>query len=63
VPWPDSLELPAGRVAAMVRSILDPMIGERLDTMSLPDLTNERLLSAKVMPNGDLNVYLQPPPD
>ena len=63
VPWPDSLELPAGRVAAKVRSILDPMIGERLDTMSLPDLTNERLLSAKVMPNGDLNVYLQPPPD
>jgi uncharacterized protein with LGFP repeats len=60
VPWPTSIKLSASVVTEKIKSILDPLIGVPQNTTSLPDPQKEHLLSAKVMPNGDLNVYLQP---
>jgi uncharacterized protein with LGFP repeats len=60
VPWPTSIDLSASQVTAKVKSILDPMVGVPQNKVGMPDPTKEHLLSAKVMPNGDINVYVQP---
>ena len=48
----------ASDINAQYKAVLDPMIGVPQDTTTVPG--GAHLLSAKVMPNGDLNLYLQP---
>lgn len=58
VPWPTSMGVSASDINAEYKAVLDPMVGVPQDTKTVPD--GAHLLSAKVMPNGDLNIYLQP---
>ena len=58
VPWPTSMGVSASDINAQYQAVLDPMIGVPQDTTTVPG--GAHLLSAKVMPNGDLNLYLQP---
>lgn len=58
VPWPTSMGVSADDINAEYKKVLDPMVGVHQDTKTLPD--GIHLLSVKVMPNGDLNVYVQP---
>lgn len=58
VPWPTSMGLTAAEVNQKFKAVLDPLLGVRQSPEKLPD--GMHLLSVKVMPNGDLNVYLQP---
>lgn len=58
VPWPTSMGVSASDINAQYKAVLDPMVGVPQDAQTVPD--EAHLLSAKVMPNGDLNVYLQP---
>jgi hypothetical protein len=61
VPFPTSIGLKAGDINAQFKQALDPLVGVPQITKTVPG--GMHLLSAKVMPNGDLNIYLQPPGD
>jgi uncharacterized protein with LGFP repeats len=58
VPWPTSMGVSASEINAQYKAVLDPMVGVPQGTQKVPE--GAHLLSAKVMPTGDLNVYLQP---
>ncbi|HMB93881.1 MAG TPA: hypothetical protein VKP65_23730 [Rhodothermales bacterium] len=61
VPWPTSAFAKAAGINALYKEAIDPLIGIPQGVKTIP--AKMHLLSAKVMPNGDLNVYLQPPLD
>ena len=58
VPWPTSMGVSASDINAEYKKVLDPMVGVPQDTKTVPN--EMHLLSAKVMPNGDLNLYMAP---
>jgi uncharacterized protein with LGFP repeats len=58
VPWPTSMGVSAKEINDQYKAVLDPMVGVPQDTQTVPN--GMHLLSAKVMPNGDLDIYLQP---
>ena len=58
VPWPTSMGVSASEINDKYKAVLDPMVGVPQDTKTVPN--GMHLLSAKVMPNGDLNIYMQP---
>lgn len=58
VPWPTSMGVSAEEINAEYKKALDPLVGVPQNTETLPD--SMHLLSAKVMANGDLNIYVQP---
>lgn len=57
-PWPTAEFVKADQINAMFKKEIDPLVGKPQGLQTLPE--NIRLLSAKVMPTGDLNVYVQP---
>lgn len=58
VPWPTSEKLKAKQVSAELHEVIDPeMFVPRVQGI-VPEAIN--VLSVKVMPNGDLNVYKEP---
>ncbi len=58
VPWPTSIGVSAAEINAKYKEAIDPLVGVPQGEQSVPEQMH--LLSAKVMPNGDLNVYVQP---
>lgn len=58
VPWPTSMGLTAKEVNAQLIGAINPVVGVHQNEVTLPG--NIHLLSVKVMPNGDLNTYVQP---
>lgn len=58
VPWPTSMGVSAAEINAEYKKALDPLVGVHQNTETLP--ASIHLLSAKVMPNGDLDLYVQP---
>lgn len=58
VPFPTSIGVSAASINAEYKAALDPMVGVHQDEQVLPAPLH--LVSAKVMPNGDLNVYVHP---
>lgn len=58
VPWPTSMGLSASEVNDQFKATLNPLVGKKNKIASAPDGIN--ILSVKVMPNGDLNVYMEP---
>jgi len=60
VPWPTSTKVSASEINSEYKKVINPMVGVPQNQTSVPDPNKFHLLSAKVMPNGDLNVYLQP---
>ncbi len=58
VPWPTSMELKAKDVNKEFKAALDPLLKVKQGSQTLP--APFHLLSAKVMPNGDLNIYVAP---
>ena len=58
VPFPTSLGLSAKEVNDQLLAVINPVVGVRQNEVTLP--SGMHLLSVKVMPNGDLNVYVQP---
>lgn len=58
VPWPTSEKLKADQVSAELHEAIDPeMFVPRVQSI-VPEAIN--VLSVKVMPNGDLNIYKEP---
>ena len=57
VPWPTSMGLSAKEVNDKFKNVLNAEIGKPHVVGSAPGSIN--LLSVKVMPNGDLNVYIE----
>ena len=58
VPWPTSEFLKASQLNAQFKDVLDPLLGVQQSPAKVPDPFH--LLSVKVMPNGDLDVYVEP---
>ncbi len=58
VPWPTSMGVSASSINNKFRSALDPMLWKPNVVSSIPAGIN--ILSVKVVPNGDLNVYIEP---
>lgn len=58
VPPPTSAGLSGETLKERFLAVLNPLVGVRQNEVTLPD--GIHLLSAKVMPNGDLNIYVQP---
>lgn len=58
VPWPTSIGLKAKKINERFEALLNPLIGVLQKPSTLPPSLH--LLSAKVMPNGDLDVYVEP---
>jgi len=58
VPFPTSVGLKVSTVVDQFRAQLDPMLWKPNDVAKVPDGVN--ILSVKAMPNGDLNVYMEP---
>lgn len=58
VPWPTSMGVSASSINSKFRSALDPMLWKPNVVGSIPAGIN--ILSVKVVPNGDLNVYIEP---
>ncbi|NMW20028.1 MAG: hypothetical protein HKK67_00005 [Chlorobiaceae bacterium] len=58
VPWPTSWGVTADTINNDYHKVLDPLIGAPQNSKTVP--AGFHLLSAKVMLNGDLNIYMQP---
>jgi hypothetical protein len=58
VPWPTSIGVSAEEINNEFKAVLNPLINVKQSQSTLP--SEFHLLSVKVMPNGDLNVYVQP---
>jgi uncharacterized protein with LGFP repeats len=58
VPWPTSMGLSASEVNDEFKAVLNPLVNVKQDPQTVPEPFH--LLSVKVMPNGDLDVFVQP---
>jgi hypothetical protein len=58
VPWPTSWGVSASEVLAKLKTSIAPQINKVNQISKVPKGIN--ILSLKVMPNGDLNGYMEP---
>jgi hypothetical protein len=58
VPFPASIGLSAKEVNEQILAAINPAVGVHQNEVTLPN--GLHLISVKVMPNGDLNVYVAP---
>lgn len=58
VPWPTSMAVSASEINDKFKPVLNAAMGERHTVGKAPEGIN--ILSTKVMPNGDLNIYMEP---
>lgn len=58
VPFPTTISVKASTINAKVKAAIQPQMNKRHDVADIPAGVN--LLAVKPMPNGDLNVYMEP---